>query len=49
MRNDQKRIIVICLCIDGTLCVEDKKAINIFKKKIKNMSIQRKKEKWMTA
>ena len=35
MRNDQNGTVIIFLCIDDTLCVGDKKAIDIFKKEIK--------------
>ena len=35
MRNDQNRIIIVCLYIDDTLCVGDKKAIEALKKEIK--------------
>ena len=35
MRNDQNGTIIICLYIDDTLCVGNKRAINIFKKEIK--------------
>ena len=35
MRNDQIRTIIICLYIDDTLCVGDKKALEAFKKEIK--------------
>ena len=35
MRNDQNRTIIICLYIDDTLCVGDKKALEAFKKEIK--------------
>ena len=49
MRNNQNGTIIICLYIDDTLWVRDKKPINIFKKEIKNILLQRKKEKWMTT
>ena len=35
MRNDQNRIVIICLYIDETFYIGDKKAIDIFKKEIK--------------
>ena len=34
-RNDKNRLIIICLYIDDTLCVGDKKALDTFKKEIK--------------
>ena len=49
MRKDQNRTVIICPYIDDTLCVGDKNAIDIFKKEIKNILLQRKKEKWMTT
>ena len=35
MRNDQIGTIIVCLYIDDMLCVEDKKALDTFKKEIK--------------
>ena len=35
MRNDQNGTIIVCLYIDYKLCVEDKKALDTFKKEIK--------------
>ena len=35
MRNDQNGTVIVCLYIDDTLCVGDKKALVTFKKKIK--------------
>ena len=32
MRNDKNRKVIVCLKIDDTLCVEDKKALDTFKK-----------------
>ena len=35
IRNDQNGIIIVCLYIDDTLCMGDKKALDTFKKEIK--------------
>ena len=35
MRNDQNGTVIVCLYIDDTLCVGDKKALDTFKKHIK--------------
>ena len=35
MRNDQNRTVIVCLYIGDTLCVGDKKALDSFKKEIK--------------
>ena len=35
MRNDHNGTVIICQCIDDTLCLGDKKAIHMFKKEIK--------------
>ena len=35
MRNDQNGTVIVCLYIDDTLCVGDKKALDTFKNKIK--------------
>ena len=35
MRNDQNGTIIVCLYIDDTLCVGDRKAIDAFKKEMK--------------
>ena len=49
MRNDQNGTIIIYLYIDDTLCVGDKKKPSTYlRKKLKNILLQRKKEKWMT-
>ena len=41
MRNDQNRTFVIYLYIDGTLCIGYKKAIDIFKKEIKEQFVMK--------
>ena len=45
MRNDQNGTIIICLYIDNTLYVGDKKALEAFKNEIKSILLQRKKVK----
>ena len=35
LRNDQNIRVIFCLYIDDTLCVGDKKALDTFKKEIK--------------
>ena len=35
MRNDQNKTVIVCIFIDNTLCIGDEKAIDIFKKDIK--------------
>ena len=45
MRNGQNGTIIICLYIDNTLYVGDKKALEAFKNEIKSILLQRKKVK----